>query len=163
MVAGSSGGSRVKSKPNFKVDLKRGQAGEAKLVEHFHLELLPTADEKERRWDFETKSGLKVEIKSDYYTMDTGNFFMERWSDVANRKLGGPWRAYEDGVDCFVYFYPKDNLYFYFRDVPALIERLNSLTSELAEVSIQNRAWTTIGFKVPRVKLEDLYEVYEWK
>ncbi len=153
----------MRTRPNFQKDLKRGQDGEAILLEHFHLELVPNRDRNERRWDYETRSGLKVEIKSDYYTMKTGNFFMERWSDVANRKLGGPWRAYEDEVDCFIYFYPKENTYFYFRDIPALVERLNSLTDECQECSIQNRAWTTVGFKVPREKLEDLYEVYEWK
>lgn len=153
----------MKTKPCFKKDLQRGQDGEAKLVEHFHLDLLPNRDPKERRWDYETRSGLKVEIKSDYWPTTTGNFFMEQWSDVAKRKLGGPWRACQDEVDCFVYFYPKENIYFYFRDVPALVEKLNQLTEEMKSTTVPNRAWNTVGWKIPRTELEDLYEVYEWE
>lgn len=152
-----------KPKPNFQEDLKRGKAGEEKLVKHCHLKLGPCKDEKERRWDFESASGLTVEVKSDYWPLKTGNFFMEKWSDVRTKKLGGPWRAFSDDVDVFIYFYPKENTYFYFRDVEELVARLNLLTEKLEPVTIHNRNWTTEGYKIPREELAGLFHMYTWE
>ncbi len=149
-------------RPNFKKDLERGKRGEALLVEHCHLSLQPNKDPDERRWDYESASGLKVEIKSDYWPTSTGNFFMEFYSDIARKKPGGPWRAYQDEVDVFIYFYPKERVYYYFRNIEALCERLNQLLDKFDGIVVHNTRWQTLGYKVPREELADLFEVYEW-
>ena len=66
----------------------------------------------------------KLELKTDTYLMeDTENFFMETES---HGKPGGPWRALGDGIDFFVYYYIKNNSFFWFHP-KSLCKKLDKL------------------------------------
>lgn len=109
-----------------------------------------------RKWDFDTPDGKKIELKTDTYDIaKTPNFFMERYSDITKKSPGGPWRAAEDGVDRWIYWFPSGNVYYEFTDLPELIKVLDEVTEKYFMFSIRNKAWTTGGYKVPRLPLLD--------
>lgn len=103
---------------------------------------------------FDFKFGDKtVELKTDGYHMDkTPNFFMERYSDLVRKTPGGPWRAYQDKVDYFVYLFLPDRTFFWFtpRSLCLTLDKLIN-ASALTKKTIKNRTWNTIGYPVARV------------
>jgi len=146
---------------DFKAQLEVGDRGEQLFLEHYprKLTIYP-----ERAYDFTCSSGAKIELKTDTYNMEkTENFFMERYSDVHRETVGGPWRAAGDDVDIFCYYFVRHNTWFQFNDIPALVERLNELTTGKGLVYIKNRGWVTGGYKVKRDELEDLFDVWEFE
>lgn len=127
------------------------------MLEHYHSPLLIYP---QREFDFWRVDGKRVEVKTDWYSLDdTEFFFMERWSDIDKEKPGGPWQSV-DKTDVFVYLFIRDGVYFEFDDVPALVQRLEDLTSKLKLVRIRNRGYTGGGYKVPLAELTDLYVDY---
>ncbi len=110
----------------------------------------------DRSADFILSDGKKVELKTDTYGMrDTENFFMEMFGSIDGAKLGGPWRAMQDGVDYFVYHYIKDKTYFWFNTV-TLCRELDNLigAGQVVSKDIRNATWSSRGYLVPRPLLE---------
>lgn len=127
------------------------------MLEHYHSPLLTYP---ERAFDFWRVDGKKVEVKTDWYSLDsTEFFFIERWSDVDKKKPGGPWQS-QDKADIFVYLFIRDGVYFEFDDMDALVNRLEDLTKKLKLIRIRNRGYSGGGYKVPLADLADLYVDY---
>lgn len=146
---------------NFKQQLKVGDRGEEIFLERYprKIKLYPG-----REYDFTVQSSReKLELKTDSYNIEkTDNFFMERWSCMDRKKPGGPWRAAKDEVDIFCYYFVRNNIWFEFRDLPALVERLDEVTKKKGLVFIKNKGWITGGFKLRRELFDDLYTVWEF-
>lgn len=146
---------------DFKEQLQLGDRGEQLFLERYprKLEIFPG-----REYDFTVKSSReKLELKTDSYNMDkSDNFFFERFSDVARETPGGPWRAAKDSVDIFCYYFVRHNLWFEFRDLPALTKKLDEMTKKQGLVYIKNRGWTTAGYKVNRESLSEFYSVWQF-
>ena len=145
----------------FQEQLTIGNRGEELFLERYprKLEIYPG-----REYDFTVKSSReKLELKTDTYNINkSDNFFFERFSDVHKETPGGPWRAHKDKIDIFCYYFVRHNIWFEFRDIPALVKELNSLTKSSGLVYIKNRGWITGGYKVRRECLEHLYTVWEF-
>lgn len=142
---------------DFKKQLKIGAKGE-----DLFLSLYPEAKKADGiKYDF-TWRGKSVEIKTDSYDMGaTPNFFFEHISDVksmesAKTKMGGPWRALEDGVDYFVYLFSTQKKCFWFKPKP-LVEFLDEHIKTLGYKVIRNRGWSSRGYAVAREKVAHLY------
>jgi hypothetical protein len=147
---------------DFKGQLAVGNRGEELFLERYPRKLEIFSG---REYDFTVKSSReKIELKTDTYNMDkSDNFFLERYSDVHRKTPGGPWRAYKDKIDIFCYMFVRHNIWFEFRDLPALIERLDDLTKKQGLIYIKNKGWVTGGYKVPRDSLSDLFDVWEFE
>src|SRR5574338_525652 len=107
-----------------------------------------------RMSDFVTLDGEHLELKADRYK-NPKNFFFERWSCNVKQKPGGPWRAEQDKVKWFAYWFVEENTVFLFR-TGELIERLESLDLERFRTTVPNKGYVTEGFAVPRKLVEDL-------
>lgn len=146
---------------DFQKQLEIGNRAEELFMERYprKLEIFPG-----REYDFTVKSSReKVELKTDTYNMNKSpNFFFERFSDVHRQTPGGPWRAYEDGIDIFCYYFARHNLWYEFRNLPELIKKLNKLTKKQGLIYVKNKRWITGGYKVSRDMLEDYYDIYEF-
>jgi len=144
----------------FTQQLKVGDKGEYLLKNHYPYPIVKS--EKDLAYDFYCSALDKtIELKSDTYSIDkTPNFFMERYSDLARDKPGGPWRALEDKVDIFIYMFINDGIYWHFDDVPALVKRLDSIVSGLHMTKVNNTSWTTGGYRVKRELLADLATIH---
>lgn len=139
----------------FEAQLEKGSKGERFLADAEGLSISTS-----RLCDLEDAQGLKIELKTDFYSMDsTPNFFMEF---ECEGKMGGPWRAEMEGVDCFVYLFWDTKTAFWFNDVPALRKRLGELTVKMSRTWVENNGWEASGYKVPREALQDLYEVRQY-
>jgi hypothetical protein len=145
----------------FKDQLKVGDRGEQLFLEKYPRKLTIYPG---REYDFTINSSREtVELKTDTYNINkTENFFFERYSDVTKETPGGPWRAKKDKVDIFCYYFVRHNVWFEFRDVPALITELNKLTKGKGLIYIKNRGWVTGGYKISRDSLSDFYDIYEF-
>ncbi len=134
---------------DFKEQLEKGNAGEKIFITNY-ASLKPVKSEKERYFDFTLKDGKKVELKTDTYSMDaTPNFFMERFGDIVTKKSGGPWRATEDKVEFFVYFFLKDKTFFWF-EPKKLCKFLDKYIEGKSYRPIPNKGWVAGGYPVPR-------------
>jgi len=141
---------------DFDKQLEVGNEGESDFQKYY--ESLGPQKPKDRAIDFILANGTTVELKTDTYDMDkTPNFFMEIFGSIDEGKIGGPWRAMQDGVDFFVYYFPKNRTFFWFRTV-SLCNRLDSVISNysLAPKEIRNKGWTARGYAVPRDTLSDI-------
>lgn len=105
--------------------------------------------------DFIINGGASVELKTDDYTMrDTQNFFMETVSDTVSGKLGGPFRAFKDGVTFFVYYFIHDKTFFWFETAKLHKRLLELIASGRFQIkTIKNKGWTTTGYAIPREEL----------
>lgn len=150
---------------DFKEQLKVGAKGE-----DLFLALYPKAEKTDGiKHDF-ILNGKTIELKTDSYDMETTkNFFMEHISDIKGLKdsdgklgrengvkMGGPWRALEDGVDYFVYLFQKQKKCFWFKPKP-LVEFLNEHIKTLGYKVIRNKGWSSRGYAVEREKVAHLY------
>jgi hypothetical protein len=147
---------------DMKTQLGVGAKGEKLLLKHW-----PEPVQKHPVFkgpDFIDAQDKVIELKTDTYDLEaTPNFFIERWSDVQNKKPGGPWQAHEKGVHVFVYLFIQNKTWFIFRDMPALIERLDQLTEGKYAINIPNKGWTTQGYRVKRADLQDLFQMETFK
>lgn len=144
---------------SFNEQLEIGDVGEKHFKEHY-ANLGPVKSDK-YEVDFFLKNGKSVELKTDSYDMEaTDNFFMEMISDINSGKLGGVFRAKQDNVDLFVYYFLKNKTFFWF-DVNKLHQRVEDLilTNKYKIKSIKNRRWTTQGYALPRSKFEDIIAI----
>jgi hypothetical protein len=141
---------------NFRESLARGQRGEELFLSHF-TDKVERLDG--RTSDFvEIASGKRIELKSDFYDMrNTENFFFERYSDKVKKSPGGPWQALDKGSEIFIYVFVNNGCYFKF-DTLKLVNKLNNLIPKLKAQEVLNRAWVTVGYKVPRMAVYDLMD-----
>ena len=141
----------------FQNEVSKGNKGEAWLMHHYHSPIIPHHDHSA---DFIRHDGLKLELKTDWYSLsNTEYFFIERWGDIDKKKPGGPWQSLGK-ADVFVYLFIRDGVYFEFDDMKELIKRLNKLTKDLKLIRIQNRGYAGGGYKVKLTDLADLYTDY---
>jgi hypothetical protein len=131
-----------------------GDKGEQDFKQYYaHLGPVKSED---RAIDFILADGTTVELKSDSYPMEkTENFFMETLSDTKSGKLGGVFRARNDKIHFFVYYYPANKTFFWFEveKLCAEVERLIG-TGKYRVKSIKNRSWTTEGYALSRSLFE---------
>ena len=140
----------------FKSQMNVGDQGEQYFVTAYKS--LDPKKSVDRAVDFHLNDGTSVELKTDTYPMEnTQNFFLETFGDVDAGKLGGPFRAREDKIDFFVYYYIHDKTFFWFK-TNELCERIEFIIStEKHKIkSIKNKAWTTHGYALPRSRFEDI-------
>jgi len=148
----------------FRKDLKRGDKGEQLLLRVYkNLSL----DSQEGHDLIDKTTGVTIELKTDYYFMNrTSNFFIEKFSDDNNYKLGGPWRSLKHNTDVFAYMFIKDKIIFLFSDIKALVDRAEEYLrvkeglGQLGEIKkfIPNKGYNTIGYTIPREIFFDLYK-----
>lgn len=142
------------SKFDFSTQMVVGDRGEKDFADCYK-QLAPQKSENPA-WDFNLNTGATVELKTDDYSMkDTNNFFIETVSDVRTGKIGGPSRAFKDGVTFFVYYFIRNRTFFWF-ETAKLQPYIQSLmeTHKFPVKTIQNKTWTTTGFAIPRSLLE---------
>ena len=142
----------------FKEQLQYGLAGERIFIDTYPE--LFTPYEGSNASDVLYKGVIPGEIKTDSYDMNkTPNFFMERYSVDFKRNSGGPWQALEKGSKFFIYHFEQQGLFFLFNDVSKLVERLEGLVNEhgLGVIKVPNKHYNTLGYKIRREWLEDLY------
>ena len=140
----------------FQEQLNIGNKGEKDFLRYFK-ELEPKKSEA-REVDFILKNGKTCELKSDSYLMEeTPNYFMEMFSNTESGSLGGPFRAAQDNVDYFIYYFPKNKVFHWFetQKLCKLVEE-KILILKLKPKNIRNKGWTTSGYCVPRSELESI-------
>lgn len=140
---------------DFKTSLKIGEQGEALFLQYY-----PHYIKQEKcSFDFlDPQTNLKYELKCDSYDMDSvPNFFMERWSVLDKQKAGGVFQAAEHGADFYVYLFVKNMVAFIF-SVPDLLKYISDNESSYKKVYIQNKGYTTVGYKIPRVSVAHLFK-----
>ena len=131
---------------SWKQQLEKGMKAEELFLDICHLNLTKSDT---RDYDFVTRDGRKVELKTDFYGEErTPNFFMERWSVMEQEKPGGPWQSKGKQVDLFIYLYADTGTYYVFSDLRALcrvVEKMN-----LPVVPDRNKRYARGGYTVPR-------------
>lgn len=141
---------------DFAEQNKVGKKGEQFVKKHWPV---PLRKLEGKGPDFLDLDGNLLEVKTDSYDMEKSvNFFVEKYSDLNKRKPGGPWQAIEKGSTVFIYLFITNKTWYVFKDIPALVAKLEVLTEKMGMVYIKNRAWTTAGYKIKRASLADLYE-----
>jgi hypothetical protein len=140
---------------DFRSQLGVGQMGEAMFFEAHAGRFVRTDG---RKGDFVCSlSGDTYELKTDTWDMNkTPNMFIEHLSDEAKGTPGGPWRALQDGSKFFVYMFAPNLTYFTF-ETAALVARMETLLPSLKPFPVQNKGYVTVGYRVPRASLADIY------
>jgi hypothetical protein len=133
--------------------LEVGDVGETDFL-RYYKKLAPKKS-KDLTVDFWLKGGLSVELKTDTYDMaKTSNFFMELYGNE-QKKLGGPWRAKQDCVNLFVYYFKHNKTFFWF-DPLTLTEVVDKIiqSKKLSPVKIVNDGWAAEGYKIARTDVQ---------
>ena len=103
-----------------------------------------------------------IEQKTDTYDMEkTRYMFIERYSDFDRRTNGGIWQASDYGADYFLYYFIKNKVYLVF-NTQTLLERINSICSEDQLVPVRNGGYTSMGYKVERIKVLDICQIWKF-
>lgn len=144
---------------SFTTSLRFGDAGEAIWYQaHPGLERIDGL-----KGDFVDPEGRKWELKTDLWSMEkTPNFFFERYSDAARKSPGGPYQALQHGCVYFCYFYIANMTYFKFH-CAELVEALDLILPGLTPTEVQNKGYTTVGYRVPRDYVAHLAEPIKLK
>lgn len=141
---------------DFDTQLAVGDKGELDFKKYYRS--LGPKKSKERKYDFDLADGTTVELKTDTYDMaNTPNFFMEIFGSVTEGKIGGPWRAMQDGITHFVYYFSKNRTFFWFRS-DDLCRRLDMLVASgrFEPKEIRNKGWAARGYAIPRQEIVDV-------
>lgn len=134
---------------DFNKQLTLGDKGEVDFIKKYAA--FNPVKSKDLKYDFLLMHSLTVELKTDSYDMNkTSNFFMEKDSNETG-KLGGPWRALQDNIDYFVYYFIINGVYFWFKpcELCPVLDKL-ILDQNMSQVKIQNKGWVTSGYKINR-------------
>jgi hypothetical protein len=148
----------------FKEQIEVGNKGEAWLKANYHMQPLQKLDYKSAIGDFMRPDGKIIEIKTDTYPLArTQNFFLEYYSNLQKKSIGGPWRTFEHGADIFLYLFSSDNVYFESTNVLSLVREADEIIKrkKLRQVYIHNQGYTTTGYKVERELLKDHFTEYK--
>lgn len=146
---------------DFQEQLKAGSRGEELFLEYYpeKLDIWPGRD-----GDFITSDGVKIELKSDTYNMDkTANFFIERYSDFEKKSPGSIWQAEGHGCTRFVYYFVRHNTWFECRDLPGLMQFIETNYGHKGFILIKNKGWRTAGWAIPREALKAYFTEYTFK
>ena len=146
-------------KYGFQQQLKVGEAGQGLFLK-LHPELEQTDG---KTVDFiNNKTSERIELKTDTY--DSGNFFIERYSDYAKQSVGGPWQTQSKDGDLYVYmFLAMGRIYWFnvgelvgFMDkwIDDLISRQHNKHFKL--IKQRGARYETGGYTVPIEELEEL-------
>jgi len=149
----------------FKKSMTLGERGEQLFGERYTGQV-EWAGGREYDFNIMLLANGKTELKTDDYLMtDTPNFFIEKFSNDMNKKPGGPYSAYLNGVDYFIYMFINDRKLFVFRDLLSLVADVDHYahTNGLTLTPVKNEVWSgkyynTLGYKIPRVALKHLYK-----
>lgn len=142
---------------SWKEQLEKGMKAEQLFLDICHLHLTKSDT---RDYDFITRDGRRVELKTDFYgEMKTPNFFIERWSVMEDKKPGGPWQSKAKKVDLFIYLYADTGVYYVFYDLAAMCAAVDKLN--LPVIPVKNKGYCGGGYKVPRQALKGLYRRYK--
>ena len=114
--------------------------------------------------DFILPPSRTAELKTDDYDMEVSpNFFMEFTTDSGNgKKPGGPWRARNDKIDFFVYYFIRHSVFFWFRTddlckfLDDYVERSGLSTVPVANIDANGTPYHALGYKIPRRKVQHL-------
>ena len=145
-------------KYGFQQQLKVGKSGEA-LFKKLYPELEQTDG---KTVDFVSPEGLRIELKTDTY--DSGNFFIERYSDFVKQTVGGPWQTQSKDGDIYAYmFLAKGKVYWFNVDglVSFMDKWLDNLTpsqhnKHFKPIKQRGAKYETGGYTVPISELEAL-------
>ena len=143
---------------SFREQLAIGEAGERLFIERYPRPLRKNHSHNSDLICLET--GERIELKTDTHSLqDTPNFFIERWSNMEEQKPGSLWQSRKK-ADVFIYYYSQDGMYWTFKDIKALIKRIEELDKKtpLPVRMVKNKSWTTSGFLVKRELIDDLAE-----
>lgn len=141
---------------DFQKQLFVGDIGEADFIKLYDKLSPKKSDDK--KIDFFLSDGSTVELKTDTYDMEaTPNFFMETLGNVDSGALGGPWRARQDKITYFVYYFKKNKTFFWFK-TEQLCDLLETIITsrKLKTKTIWNKGWSAEGYAVPRESLESI-------
>lgn len=149
---------------NFKDQLRIGDLGESDFIKTYKR--LKPEKSKNLQIDFLLNNGKTVELKTDSYDMNkTPNFFMEQFTVNGEKKnLGGPWRSKDHKIDCFVYYFLNNKVFYWFTP-ETLCEFLDEfiVVNKLKPISIPNKDrggnfYEALGFKIPRESLKKVWK-----
>ena len=130
-----------------------GKKGEDFFYENYKNFLNKSDD---LRWDFTTKSGLKIDLKCDQYPSHaTKNIFVETIANTNKKSKGGPYKSAQDGVDLFVYMFQDTKEVYCFRP-SELIDVVEKESSNLFIRTVRNKTYNTQGYAIPKVKVLDI-------
>lgn len=143
--------------------LKKGTAGEKAFLKRWagRVKKIPGTGSDYQVISGGKNTGQKLELKTDYHGLKTGNFFVERYSKKQDKSPGGPWKALRDGSEIFVFQFINDKCEFWFR-TKELVEWVEINCDESNLFQIQNRdreqgyEWVTEGHVIKREKLMHL-------
>lgn len=152
------------NKPVFKfqTQFKKGKKAEEVFLKYFKLNGESLQVSGVMDYDFQTASGLRVELKTDYH--DSRNFYIERsFGKSGNEKPGSFWQSCAKSVDVFIYWFPLTGEVFLFPRLKAAVKYLDSYikTMNLTPNTVQNIGFCGIGYKIPKAALKHLYEQEE--
>lgn len=144
----------------WKPKLEEGELGEQKLIKAWPNNFIKYRDGREHDLIVMPRNS-SVEVKTEtYWTLSSSpNVFMERYSKDTTFDSGGPWRAYEDGVEIFISFFIQDGILFWFEDLERLTNKIDEYVRKYNKRPsyIPNAGYNTIGWPIPRHCLEDCY------
>ena len=141
----------------FRKQFDAGNIGEQLFIDSYSKEFNPQKGGG-RVIDIILSNGKTVELKTDSYDMEkTQNMFIEHFGNTSKKTLGGPWRAFQDNIDYFVYLYSKQKIFFWFNP-KELANRVDALYNgdRVNAKFIKNPNYETMGYLVNRKDLEDI-------
>jgi len=148
----------------FKKSLTVGEKGE-QLFGNYYTGQVEWAGGREYDFTILLVPDGKTELKSDDYPMSkTPNFFIEKFSNDKDYKPGGPYSAFLNGVDYFIYQFLNDKRLFVFKDLLSLVADVDDYVhrSGLELTPVRNEVgygmYNTLGYKIPRTALKHLYK-----
>jgi hypothetical protein len=142
----------------FHKQLRKGKRAELLFQKYFKLDGEDLLDSGTKAYDFTTQSLHKVELKTDFYTSD--NFYIEYSFGEHGDKPGSLWQSYIHKVDTFIFWFPRLGRAFVFKDLAATIKYIESYIKDmnLTPILVQNKGFYGVGYKIPRVAFQHLYE-----
>jgi hypothetical protein len=142
----------------FHKQLRKGKKAELLFKKYFKLDGEELLDSGTRDYDFTTDSLRKVELKTDFYTSD--NFYIEYSFGERGDKPGSLWQSHSKQVDAFIFWFPRLHRVFIFNDLTATTNYVESYIKDmnLTPIIVQNKGFYGVGYKIPRVAFQHLYE-----
>lgn len=131
----------------FHEDLKAGEGAETYLINKYPGKLIKSND---RRWDLETLSGKKLELKLERRPAEKlKNLFIESIANESKQSLGGPNRAQADGVDYFGWLV-SDTRELYLYETEKLCQLIDEIIEQhnLQPKRIPNKGYVTLGYAI---------------
>jgi len=140
---------------DFETQNTVGILGESHFLQDYQW-TQPTKSLQDLSYDFHFSGhNEKVELKTDTYKMEkTENLFIESHVirfDNGYKKIGGPFRAKQDQVRFFVYYFIKDRTYLWYNTIK-MVERIDKWIAINFPylVEVKNKGYSSFGYIIPR-------------